>query len=278
MRNVCQSSHPDCQAPRGRLASVTGGYRQSGRYFRLSQGCETGRWTGRMTAQDSTERQAQVDDLVARMTLEEKLSQLVGLWVGADATGAGVAPHQSEMTDDGLGWTDVIARRARPADPPVRLRARSTPPRAHARWPPRRPRSSPRTGGASPPSCTRSASPGSPPGAPPPTRCRCPGARASTPSWSRRWPPRIGASMRAAGVHQGLAPVLDVTRDYRWGRTEETIGEDPYLVGTVGTAYVRGLQGAGRRRHAEALRRLLGQPRRTQPRPRSRSARASSPT
>ncbi|MEU4746316.1 glycoside hydrolase family 3 N-terminal domain-containing protein, partial [Actinosynnema sp. NPDC023658] len=55
----------------------------------------------------------------------------------------------------------------------------------------------------------------------------------------------IGRSMRAAGVHQGLAPVLDVTRDYRWGRTEETIGEDPYLVGTVGTAYVRGLEQSG---------------------------------
>jgi len=36
-----------------------------------------------------------------------------------------------------------------------------------------------------------------------------------------------------------------VTRDPRWGRTEETIGEDPYLVGSVGTAYVRGLQSAG---------------------------------
>jgi beta-xylosidase len=56
---------------------------------------------------------------------------------------------------------------------------------------------------------------------------------------------RIGRSMRAAGVHQGLAPVMDVTFDYRWGRTEETIGEDPYLVGTVGAAYVRGLEGAG---------------------------------
>src|SRR6201999_2238218 len=56
---------------------------------------------------------------------------------------------------------------------------------------------------------------------------------------------RIGRSMRAAGVHQGLAPVVDVTFDYRWGRTEETIGEDPYLVGTVGAAYVRGLEGAG---------------------------------
>jgi beta-glucosidase len=55
----------------------------------------------------------------------------------------------------------------------------------------------------------------------------------------------IGRSMRAAGVHQGLAPLLDVVRDYRWGRCEETIGEDPYLVGLIGAAYVRGLEGAG---------------------------------
>lgn len=55
----------------------------------------------------------------------------------------------------------------------------------------------------------------------------------------------IGADMRAVGVHQGLSPLLDVVRDYRWGRVEETCGEDPYLVGTLGTAYVRGLQSAG---------------------------------
>jgi beta-xylosidase len=56
---------------------------------------------------------------------------------------------------------------------------------------------------------------------------------------------QIGTSMRAVGVHQGLAPVLDVTMDPRWGRTEETIGEDPYLVATVGTGYVRGLESTG---------------------------------
>ena len=56
---------------------------------------------------------------------------------------------------------------------------------------------------------------------------------------------QIGGVMRALGVHQGLAPVLDVVRDPRWGRTEETIGEDPYLAGTIGAAYVRGLQAAG---------------------------------
>ncbi|HEV7964051.1 MAG TPA: glycoside hydrolase family 3 N-terminal domain-containing protein [Actinoplanes sp.] len=55
----------------------------------------------------------------------------------------------------------------------------------------------------------------------------------------------IGRDMAAVGVHQGLSPVLDVVRDYRWGRVEETIGEDPYLVSLLGAAYVRGLQSAG---------------------------------
>src|SRR5699024_3024192 len=46
---------------------------------------------------------------------------------------------------------------------------------------------------------------------------------------------QIGQSMRKVGVHQGLAPVLDVIHDIRWGRTEEAISEDPLLVGTIGT-------------------------------------------
>ena len=53
----------------------------------------------------------------------------------------------------------------------------------------------------------------------------------------------IGREARSVGCHQGLAPVLDVSRDVRWGRTEETLGEDPYLVGVLGTRFVRGLQG-----------------------------------
>jgi beta-glucosidase len=55
----------------------------------------------------------------------------------------------------------------------------------------------------------------------------------------------IGADLRSVGVHQGLSPLLVVVRDYRWGRVEETFGEDPFLVATMGTAYVRGLQSAG---------------------------------
>jgi beta-glucosidase len=53
----------------------------------------------------------------------------------------------------------------------------------------------------------------------------------------------IRAQMRAVGARHALAPVLDVARDPRWGRVEETYGEDPVLVGIIGTAYVQGLQG-----------------------------------
>lgn len=65
------------------------------------------------------------------------------------------------------------------------------------------------------------------------------------PSLVREMAQAIGSDMKAVGVDQGLSPLLDVVRDYRWGRVEETIGEDPYLVGTLGTAYVQGLQEAG---------------------------------
>jgi beta-glucosidase len=50
---------------------------------------------------------------------------------------------------------------------------------------------------------------------------------------------------RACGAHQALTPVVDVARDPRWGRVEETFGEDPYLVTQLGMAAVRGFQGDG---------------------------------
>lgn len=53
----------------------------------------------------------------------------------------------------------------------------------------------------------------------------------------------IRKQMRAIGAQQGLAPVLDVSRDPRWGRVEETFGEDPTLVSQFGVAYIKGLQG-----------------------------------
>ena len=48
---------------------------------------------------------------------------------------------------------------------------------------------------------------------------------------------------RVRGTHQALTPVVDVARDPRWGRVEETYGEDPYLVAQLGVAAVRGFQG-----------------------------------
>lgn len=72
-------------------------------------------------------------------------------------------------------------------------------------------------------------------------------------SWGATFDPTISASigdaigkdLAALGVHQGLSPVLDVVRDYRWGRVEETISEDPLLVGCIGSNYVSGLENNG---------------------------------
>jgi beta-glucosidase len=54
----------------------------------------------------------------------------------------------------------------------------------------------------------------------------------------------VGREIRARGVHLVLAPVVDICRDPRWGRIEETYGEDPYLVGEMGVAAVLGFQGS----------------------------------
>jgi beta-glucosidase len=51
---------------------------------------------------------------------------------------------------------------------------------------------------------------------------------------------------RSRGAHQALTPVVDVAREPRWGRVEETYGEDPYLVSRLGIAAVRGFQGKGK--------------------------------
>ncbi|MEP7291088.1 MAG: glycoside hydrolase family 3 protein, partial [Chloroflexota bacterium] len=53
----------------------------------------------------------------------------------------------------------------------------------------------------------------------------------------------IRQQMRSVGAHHALAPVLDIARDARWGRVEETFGEDPYLTARLGTAYIKGIQG-----------------------------------
>jgi beta-glucosidase len=52
----------------------------------------------------------------------------------------------------------------------------------------------------------------------------------------------IGKQISSTGAQQGLAPVLDICRDPRWGRLEETFGEDTYLVARLGSAYIKGIQ------------------------------------
>lgn len=56
----------------------------------------------------------------------------------------------------------------------------------------------------------------------------------------------VAHEMRSRGTHHALTPVIDVCRDPRWGRTEETYGEDPYLNGMLSIAAVKGLQGSDR--------------------------------
>ncbi|MCX5213926.1 glycoside hydrolase family 3 C-terminal domain-containing protein [Kitasatospora sp. NBC_00240] len=191
----------------------------------------------------SLDPQARVDDLIGRMTLEEKTAQLYGVWVGADAAGDGVAPHQNAMCDPvdlpslitrGLGQLTRPFGTA-PVDPAVGALALARaqqqvvaagrfgiPALAHEEC-----LAGFTTWGA--------------------TAYPVPLAWGATfdPGLVAEMAYRIGRDMRGVGVHQGLAPVLDVVRDLRWGRVEETIGEDPYLVATIGTAYVRGLQSAG---------------------------------
>ncbi|HWY29418.1 MAG TPA: glycoside hydrolase family 3 N-terminal domain-containing protein [Candidatus Acidoferrum sp.] len=63
------------------------------------------------------------------------------------------------------------------------------------------------------------------------------------PELARQTGAAIAAQARANGVAMILGPVLDVARDPRWGRVEEDFGEDPYLTGQLGLAYVQGMQG-----------------------------------
>jgi beta-glucosidase-like glycosyl hydrolase len=185
-----------------------------------------------------------VEHLIREMTLEEKLAQLAGVWVNASTDGDSVAPLQSQMAGDDRSWDDIIADGlgqitrmygtvpVEPAEGARRLAAAQEQIMAASRF-----------------------------GIPAQVHEECLAGLAAWKAtafpvplaWGATFNPglvkemasRIGESMRSLGVHQGLAPVLDVVRDLRWGRVEETIGEDPYLVGTVATAYVQGLESTG---------------------------------
>lgn len=186
---------------------------------------------------------ARVDDLLSRMTLEEKTAQLYGVWVGAATDGDGVAPHQHDMTAD-YDWNELITRGlgqltrsfgTAPVDPALGARALALAQRRIA--------AAGRFGipAVAHEECLAGFTAWRATAYPVPLAW----GAAFDPPLVEEMGRAIGRDLRAVGVHQGLAPVLDVVRDPRWGRVEETIGEDPYLVGTVGTAYVRGLESAG---------------------------------
>ncbi|MDK1361299.1 glycoside hydrolase family 3 N-terminal domain-containing protein [Arthrobacter sp. zg-Y1219] len=199
---------------------------------------ERARW--RDSSLSAAER---VEALIGEMTLREKTAQLFGVWVGVSSEGGEVAPHQHDqntavdleaLLPHGLGQL-TRPFGTKPVDAAVgalslmRTQQRivaanrfGIPAVAHeeclagfAAW------------GA--------------------TAYPVPLSWGATfnPELIRRMAAAIGADMRSVGIHQGLAPVLDVVRDARWGRVEETIGEDPYLIGTIATAYIQGLEGAG---------------------------------
>lgn len=190
-----------------------------------------------------TRTPARVDDLIAVMTIDEKIAQLYGVWVGASDSGGDVAPHQHDIEEvvdldallpSGLGQltrpfgtkpVDAATAALSLARTQERIRAASRfgiPALAHEE-------------------CLAGFSAWGATAYPVPL------------SWGATFDPdlvrevgrRIGDDLRAVGVHQGLAPVLDVVRDARWGRVEESIGEDPLLVGTIATAYVQGIESAG---------------------------------
>lgn len=185
-----------------------------------------------------------VEALIADLTLEEKVAQLVGLWVGANPETGDVAPQQSEMAGDPVIWSEAIRHGLGQLTRP--LGTVPVPPHAGAQALARSQREVQAASRQQIPALVHE---------------ECLAGYAAwqataypvPPSWGATFDPeligamarQIGTSMRSVGVHQGLAPVLDVTRDYRWGRTEETISEDPYLVSAIGTAYVRGLEDAG---------------------------------
>jgi beta-glucosidase len=174
-----------------------------------------------------------IEDLLARMTLEEKLAQLGCVWstqlVADDAFSVSSAQR---LLAHGIGEVTRIG-----ASTGLRPRERAALTNAIQRFLVEETRlgipaivHEESTAGL----CARDAT-------------QFPQAIGLASAWDPDLVERIGvvirAQMVATGARHTLAPVLDVARDPRWGRTEETYGESPYLASRLGVAYVRGVQG-----------------------------------
>ena len=176
-----------------------------------------------------------ISDLLGRMTLPEKVGQMLQLDARDDLEDQVLRMHAGSILH---ASPERVLQRARADD-----RDASRHPAAGR----------PRTASTATPSGRgrRSSRPSS--------AWRPPGTRSS--SSRSRGSPRSRSS--ATGIHWTFSPVLCIARDLRWGRVNETFGEDPFLIGELASAMVRGYQGDGLGRpdgdprHREALRRLL---------------------
>ncbi len=195
---------------------------------------------------------ARVEDLLARMTLEEKVAQMQGVWEGKraleTADGAFSAARAAKAFPHGVGQI------TRPTD-----RRGSTPQGGPAGATDDRPGRDARETALYTNAAQRWAVEGTRLGIPllfhdealhgyvARGATSFPQAIGLASTWDPDLLTRVFATaageMRARGVQIALAPVVDVAREPRWGRIEETYGEDPYLVGTLGVAAVRGFQG-----------------------------------
>ncbi len=186
---------------------------------------------------------ARVADLLGRMTLEEKVAQLLGIWGQKvkiqDEAGRFVPAKAKALIGDGIGQISRPSEIAGPsAGRPVRQ------PREHAefvnavqKWVIENTRL------GIPVMFHEEALHGL--AAPRGTHFPVPIGLASTwdPALVERLMSVAAKEARARGCQHVLSPVVDLGRDPRWGRIEETYGEDPYLVSRLGVAAVRGYQG-----------------------------------
>ena len=194
-----------------------------------------------------------VEDLLKRMTLEEKVAQMQGIWEdkGQIQTpdGAFSADRASQAFPDGLGQI------SRPSDRRGVIATGAGAAGAQERVVGRGPRETADYVNAAQHWAVEKTRLGIPllvheealHGYVAPQATSFPQAIGLASTWDPELLTQVfsvaAREMRARGAVIALAPVVDVARDPRWGRIEETYGEDPYLVGTLGIAAVRGFQG-----------------------------------
>ncbi|MEO8562089.1 MAG: glycoside hydrolase family 3 N-terminal domain-containing protein [bacterium] len=179
-----------------------------------------------------------VDDLLARMTLEEKVAQMLSFWQSGKST-ITAADGRFSPTRAPRWFRVGIGRIERPSDGHgARAEAEFT--NAIQRWV----RDSTRLG--IPVLFHEEALHGLQGGEATSFPQAIALASSFNPELAERVFATVASEVRSRGAQQVLAPVVDVAREPRWGRIEETYGEDPYLASRMGVAAIRGFQGTGR--------------------------------